>query len=78
MTSLQTATLELIAFIFDMSIIKAVIRAIFVRQMSSKEVKDPFDESNRLIDNAKKSYFEMMEEKERTIGESANSSEPNL
>lgn len=64
--------------LFNMSIIKSVIRAISVGQKSSKEVKDPFEESNRLIDNAKKSYFEMMEEEERAIRESANPSESNL
>ena len=40
--------------------------------------KDPFKESNRLIDNAKESYFKIMEEDERVIRERTNSSESNL
>ena len=40
--------------------------------------KDPFKESNRLIDNAKESYFEMLDKEERTVRKSANPSEFNL
>ena len=59
-------------------LIKAIRRNTSRIYRDSLQIKDPFEESNRLIDNAKKSYFEMMEEKERTIRESANPSEPNL
>lgn len=40
--------------------------------------KDPFEESNRLIDNAKESYFKILEEEKCTIRKSTNSSKPNL
>ena len=40
--------------------------------------KDPFKESNRLVDNAKESYLQDLEGRERAIRESANPSEFNL
>lgn len=40
--------------------------------------KDPFEESNKLIDNAKESYFEMLDKEERTVRKSANPPKPNL
>ena len=40
--------------------------------------KDPFKESNRLIDNAKESYFKILKEEKCAIRESANPSEFNL
>ena len=61
-----------------MNIIKFLIRATTRRKKYFKEIKDPFEESNNLIDNAKESYFKIMEEDERVIRERTNSSESNL
>ena len=61
-----------------MNIIKFLIRAISMRKKYFKEIKDPFEESNNLIDNEKESYFKIMEEDERVIRERTNSSESNL
>lgn len=49
-----------------------------MRKKYFKEIKDPFEESNNLIDNAKESYLKIMEEDERVIRERTNSSESNL
>ena len=49
-----------------------------MRKKYFKEIKDPFEESNNLIDNAKESYFKIMEEDERVIRERTYSSESNL
>lgn len=62
----------------NMNIIKFLIRAISIRKKHPKEIKNPFEESNKLIDNAKESYFKIMEEDESVIIESPNSSESNL
>ena len=49
-----------------------------MRKKYFKEIKDPFEESNNLIDNAKESYFKILKEEKRAIRESANPSEFNL
>lgn len=46
-------------------------------EAGKKEVINPFEESDKLIEHAKESYFDMMEEKERIGRERANSSESN-
>ena len=49
-----------------------------LRTLSNFTTKNIFEESNRLVDNAKESYFEILEEEKRTIRKSANPPKPNL
>lgn len=46
-------------------------------ESDKKEVINPFEESDKLVEHAKESYFEMMEKKNRTGRERANSSKSN-
>lgn len=61
------------------SLIKAIRKNSYIPQ-SGKEYRsfNPFAESNKLIDNAKRSYFEILKEEECVIRKSTNPSKPNL
>lgn len=49
-----------------------------LRTLSNFTTKNIFEESNRLIDNAKESYFKILEEEKCTIRKSTNPSKPNF